>query len=284
MSRARMAIAEIRELNAAAPESEPSKARSAPGGKTGVMDIAAERTTLFTQVEQKLGLDLDEEVQYELARWLTVAATAKEQLLPKLLPEARVAVAALLQKKPKLQLARTIRYRMEKELLLNNGWLTRHLVRFTDGNSVVLVGLGVLLTSLLGFIVYLLMPWLMAQPYFRSLTLLGDKNTLLIAEAAFLGGVVSIISRLREFSKLRDFDPVFLFLNALLKPALGIILGMFAYTSLKAGAVPLDPELLSGERSVYLLWMVGFLSGFSERFTSDIISRGEGVLGAKKKA
>jgi len=34
----------------------------------------------------------------------------------------------------------------------------------------------------------------------------------------------------------------------------------------------------------HLLWAIGFLSGFSERFTFDIISRDEGVLGGKKKA
>ena len=282
MSRAKMAVAEIRNLDAGACESG-QKAPGGPAGKIAAIGIAAERAALFAQVEQNLALELDEEVQYELGRWLTMLTTAKEQLLPKLLPEARVAVAALLQKKPKLQLARTIRYRMERELLLNNGWVTRHLVKLSDGNAVVLVGLGVLLTMLLGFGFYLLLPWLEEHWYFRRLILLEDPGTLSIAQAAFLGGVVSILTRLREFSKLREFDPVFLFLNALLKPALGIILGVFVYAFIKSGLVPLDLELLENETSLHLLWVIGFLSGFSERFTFDIISRGEGVLGAKKK-
>jgi len=94
MSRAKMAIAEIGQLNAGASQSEQPKARRVLGGRPGAIDLAAERTALFAQVEQKLALDLDEEVQYELGRWLTMVETAKEQLLPKLLPEARVAVAA----------------------------------------------------------------------------------------------------------------------------------------------------------------------------------------------
>lgn len=279
-----MAMAEIRVLDPGTSAAGQAKARGVAGGGSEATGTAPERAALFAEVEQKLVLDLDEEVQYELGRWLTMLTTAKEPLLPRLLPEARVAVAALLQKKPKLLLARTIRYRMEKERLLNNGWATRHLVRLTDGNSVVLVGLGLLLTMLLGFAFYLLVPWLESHWYFRRLMPLGDASTLAIAQAAFLGGVVSILSRLREFSKLREFDPVFLFLNALLKPILGVILGVFVYAFVKSGLFPLDPELLGKGASVHLLWAIGFLSGFSERFTFDIIARGEGALGAKKKA
>ena len=48
---------------------------------------------------------------------------------------------------------------------------------------------------------------------------------------------------------------------------------------------PLDLKLADEEvPRTHLLWVIGFLSGFSERFTSDIISRDEGVLGGKKKA
>jgi len=61
MSRAKAAPAEIRYLNAGASESEPAKAHGVAGGQAG-------------------------------------AVGTKEQLLPKLLPEARVAIAALLQK------------------------------------------------------------------------------------------------------------------------------------------------------------------------------------------
>lgn len=136
-------------------------------------------------------------------------------------------------KKPKVQLARTIRYRMEKKLLLNDGLVIRQLVKLSDGNSVALVGLGLMLTMLIGFGFYALKPWLEGHWYFQSLIPLNDSSTLPIAAAAFLGGGVSILSRLRDFSKLRDVDPVFLFLDALLKPVLGIILGVSVYAFIK---------------------------------------------------
>jgi len=130
-------------------------------------------------------------------------------------------------KKPKVQLARTIRYRMEKKLLLNDGLVIRQLVKLSDGNSVALVGLGLMLTMLIGFGFYALKPWLEGHWYFQSLIPLNDSSTLPIAAAAFLGGGVSILSRLR------DVDPVFLFLNAPLKPVLGIILGVSVYAFIK---------------------------------------------------
>ena len=55
-----------------------------------------------------------------------------------------------------MQLARTIRYRMEKKLLLNDGLVIRQLVKLSDGNSVALVGLGLMLTMLIGFGFYAL--------------------------------------------------------------------------------------------------------------------------------
>ena len=162
--------------------------------------------------------------------------------------------------------------------------MTRHLVRFSDGNPVLIVGMGLLVTVLIAAMVYFALPFFRQAAYFQQLVLLGDAATLTIAEAAFLGGVVSILARLRAFSQLREFDPVFLFLNALLKPGLGVVLGVFAFAAFKAGWIPIDPAILPDEPSIYALWAIGFLSGFSERFTSDIITRGEVMFGARKKA
>jgi uncharacterized membrane protein len=104
-----------------------------------------------------------------------------------------------------------------------------------------------------------------------------------VASAAFLGGLVSILSRLKSFSRLGDFDHVFLFTNALFKPFIGVIFGLFAYAFWLSGLLPLDPKLIANA-SAHQLWVVGFLAGFSERFTQDLISRGEGILPAQKKS
>jgi hypothetical protein len=48
--------------------------------------------------------------------------------------------------------------------------------------------------------------------------------------------------------------------------------------------LPLDKALLEGGFTASQLWVVGFLAGFSERFTKDLIFRGEGLFSAPKKA
>lgn len=268
----------------------PDKA-SATETKAGtVSDFEDGRAQLFAEVEAQLDLDLDEDVQSELARWLTIlgASVKGQDLKAKIIREAKIAIGALLRESPKLHLARNIRYRMEMDLLRNNGWATSKLVRATDGNAVVIVGLGVLMTTLIGALYYFVLPVLETYVggYFDHLVPLGDRETLTIATAAFLGGVVSILTRLREFSTLRalcDFDPMFLFMNAALKPYVGIILGLFAYAVLKVDVLPLNPALL-GDKVTYTAWLIGFLSGFSERFARDIVSRGEGALTGKSQA
>ena len=235
---------------------------------------------IYDALADQLDLELDDEVQYELARLLSIAQEAHAKELTKVVLEAQVAMQGLLRPKPRLQFARTVRYRLEMELLRSNGLATRYIVRWSSGNPVAIVGLGVLLTCLIGLVHYATLPHLPAL--FATGLLPGEGGNLLaVAAAAFLGGVVSLLSRMREFSKLRDFDPIFLFWNGLLKPYVGIIFALFVFAFLKSEFVP---AVKLGSDTVYVWWVVGFLSGFSERFTRDIISKSEGAIGGPKPA
>ena len=62
-----------------------------------------------------------------------------------------------------------------------------------------------------------------------------------------------------------------------------VIFGLFAYAFWLSGLLPLDPKLIANV-TAHQLWVVGFLAGFSERFTQDLISRGAGILPVPKKA
>ena len=35
-------------------------------------------------------------------------------------------------------------------------------------------------------------------------------------------------------------------------------------------------------RTLYILWVLGFLSGFSERFAWDFVDRAQGIIGSNK--
>jgi hypothetical protein len=268
---------------AGSPQSRPD----APAPRAG-------RRALYDLVERHLERpgDRSEDVQHELVCWLRLLAateadlrpgTAGRQVLQRLEREASAAITALLSEQPSLVFARTLRYRTEMELLRHSNWLTRKLVNLSDGDPAVFVGAGVSLTMLAGVIgdvvLRLLLLWWSAGQG-------PDVGLLTVAEAAFLGGGVSVLARLREFScaKIRDFEPLFLFWNAVSNPLVAIIFGVFVYSLLTSGLVPLEKNVLASLASGGALWAIGFLSGFSERFTSDIISRSEGVLGAGNRS
>jgi hypothetical protein len=269
------------------------------------LSLSAERYKLYKQVKEELaGKSLhDEEIQYELARWVELLETsndemqltskeragqsdekqeqAKHALVRRLVRKAGAAIPALISDKPELVFARTLRIRAEMQLLRRNGWSTRHLVSLTDGSPTMIVGLGVLGAAVAGLSGNLLWPWLQANGLGANFIPLDALHAPVVVAAAYLGGLVSILSRLQSFSKLRDFDPMFLFLNALAKPFVGAVFGLFAYAAVKSGLVPLDQEIVDAA-DLYHLWAIGFLAGFSERFANDLVSRGEGLAAPKK--
>ena len=159
------------------------------------------------------------------------------------------------------------------------------------------------------------------------------KPLQVIVTAAFVGGVVSIATRMREFTRIRDLDPFAMFWTAMLKPLIGATLSVFLFATLAGGVVsfgflPEDPFALKAaenatgvvkatenatgvvkaaenaigaekppenaigdqqaldatdthhtiaEKTLYVLWVLGFLAGFSERFAWDFVDRTQGV-------
>ncbi len=262
---------------------------------TTASDAAPDRAALYGRIRNTLagpGVH-DEEIQYELACWVELLETSKQDLrdgerskdeiLERLVREAGAAVAALLSDQPELVFARSLRVETENELLRHNGLVKRTLIHLTDGSPLLTVCLGAFGALVLGLATHL--AWYALQGFgpAKALVPFDPAQGSAVASAAFLGGLVSILSRLKSFSRLGDFDHVFLFTNALFKPFIGVIFGLFAYAFWLSGLLPLDPKLIVNV-TVHQLWVVGFLAGFSERFTQDLISRGEGIFPAQKKA
>jgi hypothetical protein len=120
-----------------------------------------------------------------------------------------------------------------------------------------------------------------------------SKPLLVIVTAAFIGGVVSIATRLHEFTRIRDLDPFSMFWTATLKPLIGVILSVFLFATLAGGVISfgfLDPNPFGlgqpdvpnarhviADKTLYVLWVLGFLAGFSERFAWDFVDRTQGV-------
>jgi hypothetical protein len=207
-------------------------------------------------------------------------------VLRRLVRQADAAIEALLGINPELLFARTLRYRAEMGLRRHGRWASRAVAKLSDGDPAVLVGAGVFLIMAVGMTGYLIVNWLAYGVLSLGGPLAADGSIVPALQSAFLGGGVSILARLREFScaKIRDFDPFLLFWNGLFNPIVGMIFVTFVYAALMSGVVPLEAGLVEKMTTAPGLWVIGFLTGFSERFTSDVIARAENALGAKKQS
>jgi hypothetical protein len=86
-----------------------------------------------------------------------------------------------------------------------------------------------------------------------------------------LGSVVSLLLRLGEFESTKGRSKAFLVLYGSTLPIVG---GIFAAV---LGAL-LDAEIINIGKSTYIYVVVGFLSGFSERFTRNLLTMAEDRL------
>jgi hypothetical protein len=200
----------------------------------------------------------------------------------------------LLDDPPKLILARDERLRLQVEIYQQSGWLSRTLARISAGSPVALVLTALCASLIIWAAVFWLVRLLSGLTQPLPIFFMDGKAFAITAFAALIGGIVSIATRLREFSRVRDLDPFAMFWTALLKPLVGVVLALFILATLAGDVVSLgflggDPLGLAGKQPVaqkswYILWVLGFLAGFSERFAWDFVDRAEGVASGSSGA
>ena len=194
----------------------------------------------------------------------------------------------LLATPPKLALAQDERLRLQVDNHRHAGWLTGTLARVSAGSPValVLLALGLSLVIWAGAFGAL---GLIARLDQESALRAVDMTALAtVSYAAVVGGILSIATRLEEFSRVRDLDPFAMFWTALLKPLIGVLLAIFVLAALVGGVVSLgallDDNAFAGygtpeglaPQTIHVLWVIGFLAGFSERFAWDFVDRAQG--------
>lgn len=100
-----------------------------------------------------------------------------------------------------------------------------------------------------------------------------------VGASGALGSVVSILIRLKEFDvEFREIlDPVIPFLIGAFKPIIGASFGVFMYTLISSGLIPLDtnPTEATGRKEELFYFAIAFTVGFSERLAKDVIARAE---------
>jgi len=232
------------------PREEPSVSGADPD-RAGLMQELVEK------IRGKLGSDLPEAVQTELAALLGLApeATESSTLCP---CQFEIAADALLASSPKLELARGLRMQFEEQM-----WAKRFGGRFLKALPTTRVVFGLLVTSLL------LLPPLIWSAYKHftgnhpDARLDMDFLVLACCFGAF-GAVTSIMVRLRSFDSIHA-PPFTMFLTGLFKPFIGAFFAAFALVLAESRLINLPDETL-----VYFVLAIAFVAGFSERFGEDL--------------
>jgi hypothetical protein len=103
-------------------------------------------------------------------------------------------------------------------------------------------------------------------------------NVSLAAVSGMLGSVVSLLLRLSEFENTKGRSQMFLTLTGATLPIVGGVFGAFVAVLLSAKVVNISIGGADGI-NVWLYIVVGFLSGFSERFSRGFISAAEQQFG-----
>lgn len=244
--------------------------------------VAEQSLEFVNLINESLNGKTDPQTELEHARLLEIMVQADRHrhATENFFLMADTCRKALSAQPPKLILAKSIRCQLQLDLLKKHGAkLTRLIIWLSGGSQTVMVVSALFAAALVyGAIVtglsYLPIngKWLFSMEFGTSVF------------AAFLGGCISILLRLRDFSESYDVDPTFFFWTAFFKPLIGVVLAIFIYCVLYSGVIEASflkiPADVKPETKLYAFWfVVGFLAGFSERFASDVISRAETKFG-----
>ena len=254
-----------------------------------------EVTELINIVEKKITSEgVDDQVQIELATVLNLLAKMeKEKSISSNKRNLKLALKSLASDQPNLSFVRGLRSELEWNSNAYSRGLPK-LIRRIAGPSPISAMVSGILTSLIFFpLIYVFV----VTQFETGLSRHFNLPTLnILVGGAFVGGIVSILSRLDKFGTLRLYNPNLVFLTAFWKPMIGVALSMFTYSIFASDFIQISgfdfntapptevnasaatpsgssalPNQNAHHKHYLIVWALGFLCGFSERFTRDLV-------------
>ena len=241
------------------------------------------------QRRQEAGGLPDHELEIETAAFIRLVSHANSNNRKRLVPIYEFAVDILTSENPDLPLVRDLRCQLElAEHKAGNG-LSSRVVRFCGPipESALFAAIAALMVSLgLAFTVFVLgYPHLTGADHVFAASHLAESTTkvlpvidlLVIISAAFVGSLASMMLSIGKLSR-ASYRPLLIFFTTLFKPFIAILFCIFIYGVLESRLVSLLGVNIQGAGGLYLLWVVGFLCGFSERFVGRFVSAAKSRL------
>jgi hypothetical protein len=187
---------------------------------------------------------------------------------------------------PNLGIIQDIRQRMMLTLWRGRRNLTGKLVHYTGGGAAIPC-------ALMGLFIATVLMIIGAGIWFATISNTADAPAVFMSKgevaplvfSAMLGAIAGQFLRVAELGALRVYHPLLVAMNGLLKPLAMLILAIGVFAIFKIGIVKFGSIDFTKTDDItkYAIWVVGLLSGFSERFAPDVVRRAEGAIEPRAK-
>ena len=246
---------------------------------------------LYAKISHKLDSKLDDETQIEIASLTRLLATLPREAVEDNRVYFETAFDLISADDPNILLVRSIRYDLEAVEERYSGGVSKIVLKICGNTPLTSVISALTTILLLSFIVVFAIgashDFISSYssdlkddfPLFFAIKDIPIGQFLLAVHAAFLGSIVSVVVRIRDFLNSATYSSLLIYFSVITKPFIAATFAILAFAVMKAGLVSFLGVDLSGPSAPYIAWSVGFLSGFSERLAQDFVTRASGVLG-----
>lgn len=246
----------------------------------------SEPADLLKMIEAKLSQgQLDDGLDVELPRLIHLLSRSIEKNIS--IPGAVVdGLCALLKlPSPKLISMQMLRQEMALAVWRRDGSWSGLIIRISNGAPVSCMLLG-LFCSVAVIVAGAAVYFLFLQGSLNQFVVMKETALIALLLAALLGGAVSLLMRVDDFGALSVYDPFLVFANAFSRPIIALIFSAAVYAIFATGLLKIDDIDFNGDGIVSISadWVLGFLSGFSERFAADVVSRAENVIASPSRS
>jgi hypothetical protein len=247
--------------------------------------------SLYAKIKPKLDSTLDDEIQIEIAGLTRLLSTLPPEVVEHNRIYFETAFDLIAADQPNLLIIKSIRYDVASIQQQYSGIVPRVLLKICGKTPLTSLIAALITAFVLSFIVVIALSaghkfvnmsssnLKLDFPLFFAIKDVPVGQYFLAIHAAFLGSIVSVIVRIRDFLNSATFNSLLIYFSVLTKPFIAATFAILAFSVMKAGLVSFLGVDLSGPAAPYIAWTVGFLSGFSERLAQDFATRAEGVLG-----
>jgi hypothetical protein len=237
---------------------------------------AKEVLKIYSNIEYYIQrANVSDDAQQELVRLLGITKRCSElSNFCGCVKDLHLAACALTKEKPDIILAEGIMCNIEVQIMRRvrpYSWL----ILASKASPLAVVNIG-LFTSFFFALIFFIAAYIIIN-VFSAPGLMQRSGEDLIYNLifAFIGSMTSITLRAGSYAKIRNVDLVLLFWTAFSKPFLGVVFSVVIFCMF---IIAMLAQNLQSGSMMYFWVVVGFLSGFSERFSTDLISQAEAAV------